>query len=596
MVGVSRCAVRGVRSFSFRNHPLPTNRQQSQFFRMNGLGLATNLRTEPRHAQAFRGLSTATDTTTRLFYTPGAWPENLYREWTLDQDRLLWSNLKKSPSELAVLLGRGVRGVEKRIEKLKDVDSAAYQRLFVGEKSGGSGSDPIHNNSDESSKNDSNKHKKLVPSSEVLRRIEWDYQLNEDDFGVMHYDRVDDTIVTSPLTAPNDSVDSGETSLIKALPEHRIVAVLYKERVVWDRRHNRKHDLFFGGPGILKVIDTYEEWKQEIDQQRYQQKLLRGAWNDRWVALLMGSELERDRLVRLTEDVLGEFEDYGSSPHENTIDHDQTDETGSVTTLTNDQQHKVDSYIHQTFELFRGIDESSRQGNTAEEDTDASDNKIVVSLFDELSEWIASMCWTPVEYDNITDDDDGTTTANEARILRETLLRKLSATMDKLEGKKTKPQTSAKQSKKKQQQQQQNAKNQQRKLLLNENDIEETFVRGSGSGGQKINKTSNRVVLVHQPTGIRVECQDTRSLQQNRKIGRKRLLEKLDTHFHGSVSKEQTKAKKLQQKKKKTKSKNKSRLAAKQETKKQKKQQMREAQLQQQEEEDAQFLLASKEQ
>jgi len=39
---------------------------------------------------------------------------------------------------------------------------------------------------------------------------------------------------------------------------------------------------------------------------------------------------------------------------------------------------------------------------------------------------------------------------------------------------------------------------------LNEDDLRETFVRGSGAGGQKINKTANRVVLVHEPTQLRV--------------------------------------------------------------------------------------------
>ena len=62
---------------------------------------------------------------------------------------------------------------------------------------------------------------------------------------------------------------------------------------------------------------------------------------------------------------------------------------------------------------------------------------------------------------------------------------------------------------------------------LNEADLEESFVRGSGPGGQSINKTANNVQLRHKPTGIRVTCQETRSLQQNRIIARKNLLEKV---------------------------------------------------------------------
>jgi hypothetical protein len=61
-----------------------------------------------------------------------------------------------------------------------------------------------------------------------------------------------------------------------------------------------------------------------------------------------------------------------------------------------------------------------------------------------------------------------------------------------------------------------------------ENDITETFIRGSGNGGQKVNKTSNCVQLRHVPSGIVVKCHATRSLQQNRKIARKRLQEQLE--------------------------------------------------------------------
>jgi protein subunit release factor B len=52
-------------------------------------------------------------------------------------------------------------------------------------------------------------------------------------------------------------------------------------------------------------------------------------------------------------------------------------------------------------------------------------------------------------------------------------------------------------------------------------------ISGSGPGGQSINKTNNNVQLLHKPTGVQVKCQETRSLEQNRKIARKILLEKV---------------------------------------------------------------------
>lgn len=67
------------------------------------------------------------------------------------------------------------------------------------------------------------------------------------------------------------------------------------------------------------------------------------------------------------------------------------------------------------------------------------------------------------------------------------------------------------------------------KLGLREDDIEETFTRGTGAGGQKINKTSSTVVLVHAPTGLEVRCQRERSQSLNRLIARIDLCDKLES-------------------------------------------------------------------
>ncbi|KAJ2354916.1 hypothetical protein IWW50_003636 [Coemansia erecta] len=86
-------------------------------------------------------------------------------------------------------------------------------------------------------------------------------------------------------------------------------------------------------------------------------------------------------------------------------------------------------------------------------------------------------------------------------------------------------------------------------ITLHLSDIDEKHVRGWGNGGQKLNKTSSCVQLTHRPTGTQVTCQDTRSLQQNRKIAMKRLKEKLDLQINGSVSKIGQKIEKLRARK-----------------------------------------------
>jgi len=101
---------------------------------------------------------------------------------------------------------------------------------------------------------------------------------------------------------------------------------------------------------------------------------------------------------------------------------------------------------------------------------------------------------------------------------------------------------------------------------IKEEDIKETFVRGSGAGGQKVNKTNNKVVLLHEPTQLRVECHETRSLQQNRKIARKRMRQKLDAFLNGNQSIANQKRRIKSSKKAKAKARNKVRQRKKQES------------------------------
>ena len=64
-------------------------------------------------------------------------------------------------------------------------------------------------------------------------------------------------------------------------------------------------------------------------------------------------------------------------------------------------------------------------------------------------------------------------------------------------------------------------------LGVREEDLEESFVRSGGHGGQNVNKTSTCVLLVHRPSGTQVKCQATRHQGRNRELAREWLLDKL---------------------------------------------------------------------
>jgi protein subunit release factor B len=65
-------------------------------------------------------------------------------------------------------------------------------------------------------------------------------------------------------------------------------------------------------------------------------------------------------------------------------------------------------------------------------------------------------------------------------------------------------------------------------LGIREKDLEERFVRSSGAGGQKVNKTSTCVYLKHLPTGLEVKCMRERSQSINRFLARRELVDKIE--------------------------------------------------------------------
>ena len=88
-------------------------------------------------------------------------------------------------------------------------------------------------------------------------------------------------------------------------------------------------------------------------------------------------------------------------------------------------------------------------------------------------------------------------------------------------------------------------------LGIKEADISEHFVRASGAGGQKVNKTSTCVVLKHIPTGLEVKCQIERSQSLNRFLARRILVEKIERQLLGAKSAEEQRIWKIKKQKKK---------------------------------------------
>lgn len=88
---------------------------------------------------------------------------------------------------------------------------------------------------------------------------------------------------------------------------------------------------------------------------------------------------------------------------------------------------------------------------------------------------------------------------------------------------------------------------------VNEADLDESFIRGSGSGGQKINKTSSCVQLIHRPTGLEVKVQKARSQALNRFFARRRLCELIEEQTLGKKSPEARRQEKIRKQKKRRK-------------------------------------------
>lgn len=87
-------------------------------------------------------------------------------------------------------------------------------------------------------------------------------------------------------------------------------------------------------------------------------------------------------------------------------------------------------------------------------------------------------------------------------------------------------------------------------LAISEENLNEKFIIGSGSGGQKLHKTASTVYIKHLESGIEIKCQESRSREDNRYLARIRLCEKLHSRLSDEKTRKQQAIEKIKRQKK----------------------------------------------
>ena len=88
-------------------------------------------------------------------------------------------------------------------------------------------------------------------------------------------------------------------------------------------------------------------------------------------------------------------------------------------------------------------------------------------------------------------------------------------------------------------------------LGIKEADLEESFVRSGGHGGQNVNKVSTCVMLRHRPSGVQVKCQESRQQGLNRIAARRMLLDKIEAQRREKAAAERAQIEKVRRQKRK---------------------------------------------
>lgn len=155
-------------------------------------------------------------------------PAHLHEPYTRAEDAYLWANQENNLEEVANELGRGPKSCRLRLERLRNPKSSGHKRLF---------------GSDEESDDAAKKLQSLRPMRECIQRILYGGDLDGADFTIGYRDRFRNEPCEAPFDAPNKNVAGDERALVHALPEHRILYLKYRRRLVW-HKEQRLDDVF----------------------------------------------------------------------------------------------------------------------------------------------------------------------------------------------------------------------------------------------------------------------------------------------------------------------------------------------------------------